>query len=231
LREVKDAAEIAAIRHAVEVQEQAFEAVLPLFKPGATEWDLALQLDFEMRRRGALMVSFDTIVASGPRGAMPHGTASDKPLKKGELIVVDWGCIVDGYCSDQTMTVCLGKPKDREAKKVFEIVQRAQRTCIDGIRPGMNVRDIDKLAREVIVNAGYGDYFGHGTGHSLGLEIHEEPRVSPLGNGTAVPGLVFTVEPGIYLPGRFGVRLEDIVVVTETGADVLTNVKKTWLAV
>jgi Xaa-Pro aminopeptidase len=228
LRLVKDAGEIAAIRRAVIVQEEALEAVAPQLTPGASEWDVSLALEFEMRKRGASAVSFETIVGSGPRGAMPHGVASDKKIERGELIVIDWGCIVDGYCSDQTVTFAVGEPRDADAKKVYEIVRRAQAACIAAIRPGMEMKDIDKAARAIIADAGYGSYFGHGVGHGVGLEIHEEPRVNPLGTGVAEVGMVFTVEPGVYLPGRFGVRLEDIVLVTEGGAECLTGVSKTW---
>jgi Xaa-Pro aminopeptidase len=142
------------------------------------------------------------------------------------MVVVDWGAVVGGYCSDQTITVSVGKPADPEAEQVYEIVREAHDVCVQGIRPGMEMKAIDKLARDVIAAAGYGDLFGHGTGHSLGLEIHEEPRVSPLGSGAAQSGMVFTVEPGIYLPGRFGVRVEDIVLVAERGVECLTTISK-----
>ncbi|MDP8224705.1 MAG: Xaa-Pro peptidase family protein [Candidatus Lernaella stagnicola] len=228
LRVIKDEAEQEKIRRAVQVQEQAMEKILPMIVPGAVERDIAFELETEMRRLGATSPSFDTIVGSGPRGAMPHGVASDKEIAAGELVVLDWGCVVDGYCSDQTLTVAVGEAADPEAHKVYDIVYKAQRQCIESIRPGMAMKEIDKVARDVITEAGYGKLFGHGTGHSLGLEIHEDPRASMLGEGNAQIGMVFTVEPGIYLSGRFGVRLEDIVVVTQTGAECLTTMSKKW---
>jgi Xaa-Pro aminopeptidase len=228
LREIKDASEIAAIRKAIQVQETALETILPLIRPGVTERGIAFALDTEMRRLGASDVSFATIVASGPRGAMPHGTASEKRSEAGELVVIDWGCIVDGYCSDQTVTLAVGEPRDPDAKKVYQVVFQAQQACLAAGRPGYEFPALDRVPREIIEQAGFGAMFGHGTGHSLGLEIHEEPRVSPLGTGTAEVGMVFTVEPGIYLPGRFGVRLEDIVLVTETGVERLTTLSKEW---
>lgn len=224
----KDEEEIAKIRHAIRVQEEAMEAILPLIVPGAVENDIAFQLEMEMRRRGASATSFDTIVGSGPRGAMPHGVASDKTIAAGELVVLDWGCIVDGYCSDQTLTVSVGEPSDPDAKKVFEIVRQAQAASIAATAPGVPMVEIDKAGRDVIDAAGYGEYFGHGTGHSLGLEIHEEPRANTVSKAIAKPGMVFTIEPGIYLPGRFGVRLEDIILVTPTGHEVLTTMHKNW---
>jgi Xaa-Pro aminopeptidase len=144
------------------------------------------------------------------------------------MVLIEWGCIVDGYCSDQTVTVAVGEPSDPDAKKVYEIVYRAQQACIQAAGPGYEFPALDRVPRDIIEQAGYGAQFGHGTGHSLGLEIHEEPRVSPLGVGSAEAGMIFTVEPGIYLPGRFGVRLEDIVLVTETGIERLTTLSKEW---
>jgi len=228
IRWFKSADEIVKIRNAVRVQEEAMEAVLPLIVPGAVESDIAFQLEMEMRKRGASGPSFDTIVGSGPRGAMPHGVASDKVIQAGELVVLDWGCIVDGYCSDQTLTVSVGEPSDPDAKKVFEIVRQAQAASIAATAPGVAMTDIDKAGRDIINAAGYGHTFGHGTGHAVGLEIHEEPRANTVSKATAQPGMVFTVEPGIYLEGRFGVRLEDIVLVTSSGCERLTTMHKNW---
>jgi len=228
LRIIKDEQELASIREAIRVQEEAMEAVMPRIVAGAAEDAIAFQMEMEMRKRGASGVSFETIVGSGPRGAMPHGVASNKKIKAGELVVLDWGCIVNGYCSDQTLTVCVGKPADRDAKKVYKVVGQAQAAAIAAVRPGVNLSLVDKVARDIINDAGYGATFGHGTGHCLGLEIHEEPRINQLSTAQAEVGMVFTVEPGIYLAGRFGVRLEDIVLVTETGAQKLTSMAKTW---
>lgn len=228
LRLVKNEAEIAAIRRAIAVQEEGMRTILPALKPGAMESDLAFDLEMAMKKRGASALSFETIIASGPRGALPHGAASEKRIQTGELVVLDWGCFVAGYCSDQTLTVSVGEPADPDARRVYDIVKRAQRACVESIRPGMAMRDIDQVARKIIADAGYGDYFGHGTGHGVGLQIHEGPRCSPLGKGEAQVGMVFTVEPGIYLPGRFGVRIEDIVQVTAQGAECLTTMSKDW---
>jgi len=228
LRIVKDREEVALIREAVRVQEEAMEAVLPRIVPGATENDIAFAIEVEMRRRGASGVSFETIVGSGPRGAMPHGVASDKKIENGEMVVLDWGCFRQGYCSDQTLTVVVGKPRDPEARKVFDIVREAQAASLAALKPGAALVEVDRAGRDIIRQAGYGDFFGHGTGHALGLEIHEEPRANTVSTATATPGLVITVEPGIYLPGRFGVRLEDIALVTEQGIELLTTMHKNW---
>jgi len=230
LRLIKNEAEIAAIRRAIVVQEEGMRAILPAIKPGAVEADLAFELEMAMKKMGASALSFETILASGPRGALPHGAASGKAVQAGEMVVLDWGCFVNGYCSDQTLTVCVGEPTDPDARGVYDIVKLAQQTCVESIRPGMAMRDIDQVARQIIADAGYGDRFGHGTGHGVGLQIHEGPRCSPLGKGRAEVGMVFTVEPGIYLPGRFGVRIEDIVHVTEQGAERLTTMSKDWFS-
>jgi Xaa-Pro aminopeptidase len=188
---------------------------------------VAIELETGMRRAGALKPSFDTIVGSGPRGALPHGTASDKVLKEGEMIVIDFGCVLDGYCSDETVTVALGEVGDEE-RKVYEVVRAAQSAAIEALKPGASLREVDKIARDYITAAGYGPYFGHGLGHGVGMEIHEGPRVSTKSEAVAEPGMVLTIEPGIYLPGRFGVRVEDTLLVNESGCEKITAVDKSF---
>jgi Xaa-Pro aminopeptidase len=195
---------------------------------GPTETAFALALELEMRERGASGTSFETIVASGPNGAMPHARPSERAIGRGELVVVDFGCIVDGYCSDMTRTVSAGDPGD-EARRVWDVVASSQRAGREAVRAGVACRDVDRASRAVIDDAGWGDTFAHGTGHGVGLEIHEAPRVAATSDGTLEPGHVVTVEPGVYLPGVGGVRIEDTVVVTADGADALTGFPKQLL--
>jgi len=223
LRRIKGPEEVAAIERAVMLTARVFDAVLPEIRPGAREADLAAEIEHRMRREGAEEASFPTIVASGWRAALPHGRASAKRLEPGEFVVVDMGARLDGYCSDMTRTVCVGAPSE-DARMIYEVVRQAQARCEEGARPGMTAREVDALARSVIEEAGYGRLFGHGTGHGVGIEVHEEPRLSAKAEeGMRVEaGSVFTVEPGIYVPGLGGVRIEDIVVMEEHGARVLT---------
>lgn len=225
LRMIKSAEEIELIRRAVAITDQAWAELLPEIKAGRKEFEIAALFEYIQRRLGAAGASFETIVASGPRSALPHGVAGDRILEKGDLVVLDGGAVYNGYCSDFTRTVAVGEP-DPEAEKIYNIVLEAQERALKGIRPGMTGRQVDALAREVIKEAGYGEYFGHGLGHSLGLAVHEDPRLSPRDETVLSPGMVFTVEPGIYLPGRGGVRIEDVVVVTEDGCQNLTRSAK-----
>ena len=225
-RWIKDAGEIANIRRAVEIQEQAFYKMLPDFGPGVAERDLALTLDFEMLRLGADAIAFDTIAASGPRGALPHGRAGDRVIQPNEMVTFDFGCKYRGYCSDQTVTLCAGTP-DAKQQEVCDVVREAHDRVIENIQPGMTGREGDALARDYITEKGYGEYFRHGLGHCVGLFIHEEPRLAPRDDTVLKPGLVITVEPGIYIPGWGGVRLEDLVVITDDGCEVLTSLPKT----
>jgi Xaa-Pro aminopeptidase len=222
LRARKTPAEIRKIQRAGNIARQALREALPLLKPGVRERDFALELEHLMKHRGADQVNFATIVASGRRGALPHGVASKKKLKAGELVTLDFGCSYLGYNSDQTLTFCLGRPTPRQTK-IYEVVREAQALAIAAIRPGARLKDVDGLARDYIREQGFGRYFGHGLGHGVGLEVHEEPVLGPRSKGRLEPGMVVTVEPGIYLPGWGGVRIEDMVAVTESGGRVLTR--------
>jgi Xaa-Pro aminopeptidase len=227
LRQVKDEAEVDVIRRAVEIGDRAFERVAAGLRPGVTEQEVAWRLEVAMREMGAEGLSFPTIVASGPNGAMPHHRPGDRAVGPGEPVVIDMGCRVEGYCSDMTRTICLGEP-DPQFWEVYEIVLRAQQACIGGLKAGLTGNQGDALARDVIVKAGHGEHFGHGTGHGVGLAIHEDPRLTPTPAGAAAlpVGAVVTVEPGIYLPGWGGIRIEDMVVVGEARTLVLTTAHK-----
>ncbi|MGC8838359.1 MAG: M24 family metallopeptidase [Anaerolineae bacterium] len=225
LRAVKEPEELQAIRRAVALADEVLEAVLPTLKPGMTEKEVAWRLESAMRERGAEKVSFDLIVASGPNGAKPHAVPSDRPLGRGEPIVIDMGCVVDGYCSDLTRTVVLGEP-DGRFRDLYDLVLRAQRAAEEGLRPGMTGREADALARQVIDEAGYREEFGHSLGHGVGLEVHELPRLSALAEEPLQEGMVFTVEPGVYIPGWGGIRIEDMAVLREDGVEVLTACTK-----
>ncbi len=228
LRAVKDAAEAAILRTAIALADEALAAALAQARPGMTELELAWLIESYMRTHGAQAVSFDTIIACGPNGARPHARASDAPLVAGQPIVIDMGARVNGYCSDLTRTVCLGQPADPDKFwSVYNAVLRAQTAAEAAMRPGMTGPEADAVARNVIVAAGYGEFFGHGLGHGVGLAVHELPRVGRLSPDTLAPGNFVTVEPGIYLPGWGGVRIEDVVLITENGAEVLTQAPKT----
>ncbi len=225
LRRVKEAGEVARIRAACAIADDALAALLPRLADGPTERDFALDLEVEMRRRGASGNSFDPIVASGPNGAKPHARPSARRVEHGELVVIDFGCVVDGYCSDMTRTVSVGDP-GAEARRLWDVVRESQWAGREAVHAGADCADIDRACRDVIVAAGWGDAFVHGTGHGVGLEIHEAPRVAASARDTLEPGSVVTVEPGVYLPGVGGVRIEDTVVVTPDGADPLTEFPK-----
>ncbi|MZP28473.1 M24 family metallopeptidase [Heliobacterium undosum] len=228
LRAVKDEGEQAAIARAAALADRGFQHILGCMRPGMAERDVALELEFFLRREGAQGVSFEFIVASGERSALPHGVASDKTIGTGELITLDFGCILDGYCSDMTRTVIFGQPS-AEQRKVYETVLEAQERALAAIAPGKSGRDIDRIARDVIDQAGYGDRFGHGLGHGVGLVVHENPRLSILSEDILEPGHAVTVEPGIYIPGWGGVRIEDLVIVTSGGNRNLTTSPKELL--
>ena len=181
-----------------------------------TEKEVAAELEYSMKKHGAEGLSFSTIVASGLHSSMPHAIPTDKPIEKGDFVTMDFGCVYEGYCSDMTRTVVVGKA-DEKQKEIYEIVRRAQQNCLDHLRAGISGQEADGYAREVISDAGYGEYFGHGTGHSVGLVIHEEPRISPLDRTILRENMIETVEPGIYIPGFGGVRIEDMVVITADG--------------
>ncbi|MDQ4041495.1 MAG: Xaa-Pro peptidase family protein [Actinomycetota bacterium] len=230
LRAVKDAEEIERIRAAAQLADDALRAVLEDGLAGRTEREVALALEDAMRHRGAQRPSFASIVAAGPYGALPHSDPRDAEIPAGTLVVVDWGAELDGYCSDCTRTFATGEVED-EAEEVYEVVRRAQEAGLGAVRAGPTGREVDAVARDAIGQAGYGERFGHGLGHGVGLEVHEEPRLSKAGETPLQAGNVVTVEPGIYLPGRFGVRIEDLVVVTDGGAEVLSSISKDFATV
>ena len=223
LRLVKDAGEVDTIRRAIAVAEAAFEAVKPLLRPGTREQDFAIELEFAMRRGGAEGVAFDTIVASGALGAHPHHHAGLRPLALGDFVTIDWGATVDGYNSDITRTVAIGHVTDKQ-RAVYAVVLEAQRRAIAAIRPGKTGKEIDAVARDFIAENGYGDAFGHGLGHSLGRSVHDGPGFSARAESLVLtPGMVLTVEPGIYLENWGGVRVEEDILVTEDGCEILTH--------
>ncbi|MFD2387117.1 M24 family metallopeptidase [Enterococcus rivorum] len=225
LREVKDEEEVAIIEKACQIADAGFKHILTVIKPGMSEIEVANQLDFYMRSLGATGVSFETIVASGARSAMPHGVASEKIIEKGDLITLDFGCYYQGYVSDMTRTFALGEP-DSKLKEIHQIVLDAQLKVLDEARPGLTGIQLDAIARDYIASFGYGEAFGHSTGHGIGLEIHEGPNVSFKSDKQFVAGNVITDEPGIYLPGLGGVRIEDDLLITEKGNRILTHSPK-----
>jgi Xaa-Pro aminopeptidase len=231
-RLIKDAAEVVTLRDAAARLGPVAETVFAGVASGASERDVAGVLEAAMRHAGFERLAFDTIVASGPHSALPHYRAGDRRLAAGDLVVLDFGGVLDGYCSDLTRTVAIGPPSP-EARRLHAAVRAAQQAAIAAVRPGVETSAVDAAARNVLQEHGLGDAFGHGTGHGLGLDIHEEPRITwPRPDVPAVPlaaGMVFTVEPGAYLPGFGGVRIEDDVLVTETGCEVLTNVPRDLL--
>ncbi|HEY6319144.1 MAG TPA: Xaa-Pro peptidase family protein [Acidimicrobiia bacterium] len=224
-RLVKDDGEVARIRAACAIGDDALAELLPTLGDGPTEADFGVALEHAMRRRGAAAMSFDPIVASGPNAAMPHHRPSERRIGHGELVVLDFGCVVDGYCSDITRTVSVGDP-GADARRLWDLVAASQAAGRDAVAPGVACAAVDRASRDVIDAAGLGDAFVHGTGHGVGLEIHEAPRVARTASGTLDVHTVVTVEPGVYLPGVGGVRIEDPVVVTEDGAVPLTEAPK-----
>ncbi|HEY6398645.1 MAG TPA: Xaa-Pro peptidase family protein [Solirubrobacteraceae bacterium] len=225
LRRVKDASEIARIKAATELADEAFQALLGEGLVGRTEHEVAVALDHEMRELGAAAPSFPTIVASGANGARPHARTRDVEIRSGELVVIDWGAELDGYFSDCTRTIAAGAP-GQELRDVYELVLEAQLTGVRAVRAGAGGRELDGIARAVIEAAGHGEHFGHGLGHGVGLEVHEPPRLSQRSEDVLESGNVVSVEPGVYVMGGFGVRIEDLVVVTEEGCEILTSVSK-----
>jgi len=225
LRMVKEPAEVALIRSAVRLGSALFNRALKVLRPGVTEAEVAAEIEYAARRAGAQGMSFETIVAGGRRSALPHGIASSQPIPNKGFVVLDFGVILGGYCSDMTRTVHMGRAP-KQAREMYEVVRKAQERAVASVRPGAKAAEVDYAARQVLQEAGLGKYFTHSTGHGLGLEIHEPPR---LGKGQAEllrPGMVVTVEPGVYIAGRGGVRIEDVVVVTGKGCEVLTPTPK-----
>jgi Xaa-Pro aminopeptidase len=232
-RQVKDAAEIAVLREAAQRLSPVADHVLRAIRPGMAERAVAAILETAMREAGYERLAFDTIVGSGPNSALPHYRAGDRKLVRGDLVVLDFGGVLDGYCCDLTRTVSIGPPT-AEARRLYDAVHAAQQSAIAVVRPGILTTAVDGAARDVLERQGLGEAFGHGTGHGLGLDVHEDPRITrPRADVPPVPlaaGMVFTIEPGAYLPGFGGVRIEDDVLVTETGCEVLTSVPRELLA-
>ncbi len=223
LRTIKTPEEIEKITAAQRIAEEALAKLLEKLSAGMTERDAAIELDFGMRRLGAEDLSFETIALTGAHTSMPHGVPDDRVIQKGDFVLMDFGAVVDGYHSDMTRTVCIGQPTD-EMREVYEIVRTAQETARAAAKPGITGKALDAVAREVIEQAGYGDAFGHSLGHGVGMEIHEYPIAGRSWEKPLEPGQVVTIEPGIYLPGKFGVRIEDFVTVTEDGCDTITGI-------
>lgn len=224
-RRNKDASEIMLIKEAEAIGDSAFSYILPKLRVGMTELQVAAEIEAFMRREGATKTSFDTICASGVRSCMPHGVATDKPIEKGDFLTMDFGCVYKGYCSDMTRTVVFGEPT-RKQREVYDTVLQAQNEVLENLAVGMACADVDTIARKVITEAGYGDNFTHALGHSVGIDIHESPVFSPKSKDKLEIGNVLSVEPGIYIDGEFGVRIEDLVAVTEDGIINLTTSPK-----
>ena len=221
LRAAKDADEHAAMRQAQRITDEAFTAILEFIKPGMTEQEVAARLVYELLRRGGERVSFEPIVAAGPNGSKPHAVPGDTVIENGMFVTMDFGCVYGGYCSDMTRTIAVGQPTE-EMVKVYHTVLQAQLAGIAAAKAGVSGKDIDAASRKVIEDAGYGPYFSHSFGHSLGLEIHESPNASP-SDATIMPvGAVISAEPGIYMPGKFGVRIEDVLFLNQGGCEVIT---------
>ena len=227
-RRNKDKDELKIIAEAEEIASRAFLYMLERMHPGQTEREIALELEMYMKQQGASRLSFETIAASGVRGAMPHGVASDKTVEKGELLTLDFGCVYKGYCSDMTRTVVFGSP-DAKQREIYDIVLKAQTAALDGIYKGISCSAADLLAREIIKDAGYEKNFGHALGHSVGIEIHEKPVFSPKSKDTLEEGNVLSVEPGIYIEGWGGVRIEDLIAVIDGKIVELSTASKTMI--
>lgn len=230
LRTVKEPEEIVKIKAAQQLAEEALEKLLQTLRAGMTEREVALELDFHMRSLGAEDLSFETIALTGAHTSMPHGVPDDRVIELNSFVLMDFGAVVDGYHSDMTRTVCVGTPTE-EMREIYHIVRTAQNAGLAAARPGITGRELDAAARDIIRDAGYGDAFGHSLGHGVGLEIHEYPVAAPSREQILAPGNVVTVEPGIYLPGKFGIRIEDFVHITENGCENLTNIPNTLICV
>lgn len=226
LRMIKDEGELALMRKAAAIADEAFAAIMPLIKPGAVERDLAVELEYQMKKRGAEGLAFEIICASGVRSSLPHGRASEKVIAAGDLVTFDFGALYEGYCSDMTRTVMVGEPTEKQ-REIYAVVLEAQKRGVAACRAGITGKDLDEVCRSYIRDQGYGEAFGHGTGHGVGRFIHEGPKVSVRGDKDLLkPGMIVTIEPGIYLSGWGGVRIEDMVLVTETGCESFTKTPK-----
>ena len=225
LRAQKDEEEKKAMRAAQAIAEKSLAETLEVLKVGMTEKEIAAYLEYRMLCNGAEKKSFDTIIASGPNSSKPHAVPGDRKICEGDFVTIDFGCVVEGYCSDTTRTVAVGEPTE-EMRKVYDIVLQAQLAGIAAARAGVSGKEIDAAARKLIDDAGYGEYFGHSFGHSLGIEIHENPNLSPANPEPMPVGAVVSAEPGIYLPGKFGVRIEDVLILAEDGCENITKYPK-----
>ena len=230
LRMIKDETEIATIRKACSISDQAFHDALEFIKPGKTEIEIANFLDFRMRELGAAGLSFDTILASGINSSKPHAHPMHKPVELGEAITMDFGCLYEHYVSDMTRTIYLGHVND-EQEEIYNTVLKANQALIDQAKAGLGFRDFDKIPRDIIVEAGYGEYFTHGIGHGIGLDIHEEPYFNQTSTEVIKSGMVLTDEPGIYIEGKYGVRIEDDILITDTGCELLTLAPKELIVI
>ena len=229
-RMVKDAAEAEKVRQAVLLGSSLFDRLVKAIRPGVSELEVAAELEYAAGRAGAEGMSFPTIIAAGKRSALPHGRASHQPIPASGFVVCDFGVILQGYCSDMTRTVHVGRPST-EARRFYEAVQSAQQAAIDAVKSGRSVGDVDRAARKLLQKHGLGKFFSHSTGHGVGLEIHEAPRVAANQTEELRPGMVITIEPGAYIPGKWGVRIEDMVLVTDSGCEVLTPTRKDLVVV
>lgn len=224
LRKIKDDGEITLIRRAAELTSRGMKKALEIVRPGLREWEVAAEIEYEMRRLGSGGVAFDTIVCSGPESAFPHGGLGEREIKDGDIVIVDVGAKYRGYCADMTRTLIAGRASEKQ-KKLYKIVVEAQRLAINRIRAGVRAKEVDEVARKYIVESGYGEYFVHSLGHGVGLNVHEPPALGPMSEEILQTGNVITVEPGIYVPGFGGVRIEDTVLVLEDKAERLTDEK------
>jgi len=231
LRYIKDESELAILKRAASIGEQVLEDALNFIKPGIRELDVAIRMEMKMRELGASGPSFDTIVASGIRGALPHGMASEKIIQAGEFVTIDFGIKYEGYCSDMTRTISVGQPANQQLVEIYDIVLAANLAGIAALKASATGFEVDLAARQLIDIAGYGSAFGHGLGHALGIEVHENPRLSPTGTTVLAPHMVVTVEPGIYIEGLGGVRIEDTLAVTADGSDNFMTLPKELIVV
>lgn len=228
MRKVKSKDEIKILKRAAKIADDAFIHILNYIRPGVEEIEIAIELEYFMKQAGATAASFDIIVASGYRSSLPHGTASRKVINSGELVTLDFGAVYKGYCSDITRTVAVGDVNE-QLKTIYDVVLTAQKKGIKKIKEGMTGKEADAITREFITEQGYGSYFGHGTGHGIGLQVHEGPTLSPRSNDTLTSGMVVTIEPGIYIPDVGGCRIEDDIVITEDGNERLTHSTKAFI--
>ena len=230
LRQVKDTDEIALIRRACAIADEGFAHIIRYIQPGMTEMDVAAELEHYMRTLGSERPAFQTIIASGVRGSLPHGVASDKVIARGELVTMDFGAVCAGYHSDITRTICVGRADARQ-REIYDAVLSAQMRALAALRPGVTGIEVDRIARDSLAEKNFEQYFGHGLGHSLGLEIHEEPRLSKAGKHIMQPNMLITDEPGVYIPRWGGIRIEDTVLITADGSEPLTRAPKEFIEI